>query len=204
MGLHCRRATYTGFMKLKAWDPRRLDVSVFTASEGHAEGHFALAAMTRLADQDEPAATADAGQVRWAIDGRQRKAAGREPEIWLDVSAEARVERRCQRCLQPVALDLRVHRPIRFVRGEAEAARLDADQEDDVLALEPTLDLQMLVEDELLLALPIIPRHEDCAFPAQVEQVSTGDEAVVDDSTNPFAVLAALKNRGPQGSGTAH
>jgi uncharacterized protein len=51
-----------------------------------------------------------------------------------------------------------------------------------------------LVEDELLLALPAVPLHEDgsCAgLPAP-----SGDECPPEDATNPFAVLAALRDRG--------
>jgi uncharacterized protein len=38
-----------------------------------------------------------------------------------------------------------------------------------VLALEPALDLKELVEDELLLALPLVPRHEVCPEPLPFE-----------------------------------
>ena len=55
-----------------------------------------------------------------------------------------------------------VERRIRFVDGEDAGGALDADSDDDVLALTPALDLHELVEDELLLALPLVPRHEVC------------------------------------------
>ena len=38
-----------------------------------------------------------------------------------------------------------------------------------MLALEPALDLRGLVEDELLLALPLVPRHEVCPEPLPIE-----------------------------------
>ncbi len=58
------------------------------------------------------------------------------------------------------ACALEAERSIFFVEGEDAAAALDAESEDDVLALTPALDLEALIEDELLLALPLIPRHE--------------------------------------------
>ena len=60
---------------------------------------------------------------------------------------------------------LHAERRIFFVDGEDAAAALDAESEDDVLALTPALDLAELVEDELLLALPLVPRHEQCPEP---------------------------------------
>ena len=47
---------------------------------------------------------------------------------------------------------------VAFVRGEDAAAELDAESDFDVLTLTRSLDLRELVEDELLLALPLVPR----------------------------------------------
>jgi uncharacterized protein len=95
----------------------------------------------------------------------------------------------CQRCLEPLPVTLAVDRQIRFVEGEEEAERLDADSDDDVLALEPATDLHALLEDELILALPLVPRHADCGLPS--------GGAAVEDPSHPFAGLAALRRAGP-------
>ena len=50
-----------------------------------------------------------------------------------------------------------------------------------------------LIEDELLLAMPIVPRHEVCPEPL----VATVDELPDDPAPNPFAALAALKTTKP-------
>ncbi|MDQ2927379.1 MAG: YceD family protein, partial [Pseudomonadota bacterium] len=77
-----------------------------------------------------------------------------------------------------------------FVEGEDAAAALDAESEDDVLALAPAIDLQSLIEDELLLALPLIPRHDVCPEPL-VQAV--GGDVKPSPEEHPFAALAALK-----------
>ncbi len=118
---------------------------------------------------------------------------GAETQTWLHVEAETRVTLECQRCLRPVDVELKVNRSFLFVSGEDAAARLDTDSEDDVLALTRALDLRELIEDELLLALPIVPRHEVCPTPLRAP---VGDE-VADNKPNPFAVLMALKNHVP-------
>ena len=90
---------------------------------------------------------------------------------------------------------LHAERRIFFVDGEEAAAALDAESDDDVLALTPALDLADLIEDELLLALPLVPRHERCPEPLPRGFVEA--DPATDPADNPFAVLAALK-RGPR------
>jgi len=86
---------------------------------------------------------------------------------------------------------LEAERSIFFVEGEDAAAALDAESEDDVLALTPALDLEALIEDELLPALPLIPRHGVCPEPLPRPFIDEDGAAVPAD--NPFAALAALK-----------
>ncbi|MEQ1804240.1 MAG: YceD family protein, partial [Burkholderiaceae bacterium] len=100
----------------------------------------------------------------------------------------ARLQLVCQRCLEPVTAALDVQRSFRFVEGEAAAAELDAQCEDDVLALTRELDLHELLEDELLLCLPLVPKHEQCPQPLPEAAAGPGP-----DRANPFAALAALK-----------
>ena len=107
----------------------------------------------------------------------------------------AKVFATCQRCLQPVELTLQVARHFLFAPNEALAEAWDAEGEEDVLALSRSLDLPELIEDELLLELPLVPRHEVCPrqLPTQV-----ADEAFEEASErpNPSAALAALKTGG--------
>ena len=56
-------------------------------------------------------------------------------------------------------------RSIRFVHGADLAQQLDEESEEDVLALSAALDLRELIEDELILALPLVPRHDVCPQP---------------------------------------
>jgi len=68
-----------------------------------------------------------------------------------------------------------------------------------VLALLPSLDLRALVEDELILALPLIPRHDTCPLPLPM---SAGSAELAADGppAHPFAALAALR-RGDKAGG---
>ena len=165
-------------------DPRKLDVAATAAAGLVLEGQWPVAEFERLAEN-----VAQDGDVAWSVRGQLRPVAGGEAEVWLQLAARAKVWRECQRCLQPVALDLEVSRPLRFVADETTAAALDANSEDDVLVASRNLDLHELVEDELLLALPLVPKHERC--PRNLP-MATGDVAA-EPAPSPFAALAALK-----------
>jgi uncharacterized protein len=171
-------------------DPRRLDVAAAAADALRLEGHWPLAGFERLHD-----GAAQDGDVQWSARGEQRAVPGAQAEIWLHLTVCARVWRDCQRCLQPVALELDVARALRFVADEATAEVLDAESEDDVLALPRHLDLHALVEDELLLALPLVPMHAQCPqslpMPADLDAGDTPSES----AAHPFAALAGLQGR---------
>ena len=181
-------------MKPRVHDPRRLNVESFAADAAVLEGEWALSELSRLSEVVPDDAPPEAPPVRWSARGERRRPKAIDAETWLHLHAESRVWMTCQRCLQPLPVDLSIDRAVRFVASEAEAERLDAESEDDVLALEAALDAQALVEDELLLALPLVPRHAECR-PA-VPLVAADEEEDVPPEEHPFAKLAALK-RGP-------
>jgi uncharacterized protein len=175
-------------MKPRQPDPRKLDVVAAAADAAVLDGSWPLVGFARLiegAGQD--------GDVQWSVRGERRAAAGREPEIWLHLVAHARVWRDCQRCLEPVALHLDVARALRFVADEALAEALDADSEDDVLALPRRLDLHTLVEDELLLALPLVPMHAQCPRRLPMSAGNLAGEPDAPQAKSPFAALTGFK-----------
>lgn len=175
-------------MKSRVTDPRHLDVEAFAQESTRLEGHWSLADLVRLQQTTLPGTTAD---IAWAAQGERRAARAGSAETWLHLTAETAVSLQCQRCLSTMTAPLAIDSTFQFVAGEDAAAALDAESEHDVLALSRELDLLGLVEDELLLALPIVPRHEQCpqplAVPVSEEEIEAGKEA------HPFAALAALK-----------
>lgn len=181
-------------MKDKPLDPRALDVAAFCRQGGTLQGEWPLTGMDRLTDSF---AAASDGAVRWALTGGLRPVRGGAPEPWISLAAEADVPLQCQRCLQPLTEKLVVDRRFHFVATEELAAEIDEEAEDeDVLALPARLDVVALLEDELILALPIVPRHETCPEPLPLP-AEPEEEA---PAPHPFAALAALKIPGKAGS----
>jgi uncharacterized protein len=111
-------------------------------------------------------------------------------------SAEVTVTLRCQRCLGPVEQQL--HAPFRLavVVSEADAQRLPDDL-DAVIVEGRSIETAALVEDELILALPLVGRHErleDCGVDRRhLAPGSGGTASQPEESTGPFAALEALK-----------
>lgn len=180
-------------MKAREHDPRRLDVGALAKEGGTLAGHWPQAALERLAASAHPDAVAPADEVRWEMRGELRPVRGAAPQVWLHLQADTRIALECQRCLQPVEVALEARRSFLFVPGETQAAELDAECDDDVLALTRALDAQALVEDELLLTLPLVPRHERCTMPEHAAADDSG--AAADERPHPFAALEALKGR---------
>lgn len=169
-----------------------LDVLAFCRAGDSLSGAWPLAQMHRLATSLEGPQAADA-VAPWSAQGTLRQVSGAQPEVWLHLQGRATVTLQCQRCLRAMTENLVVDRHFRFVRHEDEAARLDEEIEDDVLVLPTRLDLPELLEDELILALPIVPRHEgECPEPLPVRDDAQADAA---PAAHAFAALAALKGR---------
>ncbi|HSB23673.1 MAG TPA: DUF177 domain-containing protein [Burkholderiaceae bacterium] len=175
-------------MGARSFDPTRLDVAVLAAEGATLEGRLAAADLPRWHAMQSPPAGVALEPVHWQVRGELRRAIG-GPQMWLHLHADAVAWPTCQRCLQPFSEALVVDRALHFVDDEAQAEALDAESEDDVLALTPALDLPALLEDELVLAWPIVPRHTQCSAP----QHRAGEAASAEPG--PFASLAALKPR---------
>ncbi|RZI83192.1 MAG: DUF177 domain-containing protein [Rubrivivax sp.] len=193
--------------------PRKLDLGAFINEQLRLEGQVPVSELTRLASGlAQELDSTPVAPVSWWAEGRLVPQRAGDPHRWLDIHAEGDLPWTCQRCLQPVFIPVEVERSIRFVADEATAAQLDADSDDDVLAISRQFDLLSLVEDELIMAQPIVPRHDEC--PTDVESLMQSgavspeglpvddlpdDEAAEDGEggtgkrPNPFAVLAALK-----------
>ena len=101
---------------------------------------------------------------------------------------------------------LQVDQWFRFVDSEAIAMAEDDASDEDLLVMAPQFDLLALLEDELLMAIPLVPMHDECPAALAVSAGSLTpssalDEAQADIGTtdrsgkpNPFAVLAQLKS----------
>lgn len=126
--------------------------------------------------------------ISWTLTGSVDNAGQR----WLDVSLSGFVVLDCQRCLQEFDYHIDTENRVLVVDNELE---LEVDAEDpdapERILSSTHLNALDLVEDELILSLPYVPRHDKC--PELPEALQSQDEEAEDEKPNPFAVLSQLK-----------
>ena len=161
-----------------------LELQLWAQAEGLAAQSTPLAQLTRVAQACLPTPAGQEVVCEWRLQSQLRHPDTLK-QLWLHLQARLSVAQTCQRCLSPMPLLLEVDRHFRFVADEAAALAEDDDCEEDLLSPSPDLTLQSLLEDELLLAMPLVPRHDRCDSPIEL--------AADPDLPHPFAVLAGLR-----------
>ncbi len=155
------------------------------------EGRYSLAEMDRLHDSLLDSSGKVTVSLEFGIDAEGiRYMKGRlQSELTLE----------CQRCLQAMQAPIDVEFALGLVRSNDAAEQLPSHYE-PLLVESDALFLRDIIEDELLLALPLVALHDESqcidvnarAAAAQRNQDDRGE----DKKAKPFAALAALKSNG--------
>lgn len=156
-----------------------IDSLAFARDAGSLEGELAMADMPRVHDL----LTEVSGGVRYRLKGR----IGALGKSQLVLQLDGFIPLRCQRCMECLDFPLHVESVLELLESEADLTQDDLEDDSrDFLPAEKKLDVLALIEDEVLLALPVVPRHDSCSLPE-------GGERAAKES--PFAVLAGLKGK---------
>lgn len=148
------------------------------------QGVLPIAAMPRLREVLAEAT----GEARYELDfGRDEFGTA-----YLDLRVQAPLSLICQRSLEPFVLPVTLHSRLGLIREEREEAALPPDCEPLLVAEDGKLNPADVIEDELLLALPLVPVNPDSVLPDEVTSHDT-DEPVAARTDNPFAILRELK-----------
>ncbi len=176
--------------------PTRIDVRAFAQSASASGGHDVLANYARLLQETQ----GDGAQRRlnWSARGEFRTDDALAQQVWLHLTVDVSLPLTCQRCLNPVDIAVAVNRSLRFVESEEAAQAQDEEAQEDVLALSPDFNLLELIEDEVLMELPVVARHEACPVEVKLAAVDPGFDTALSEKRNPFAVLAGLQGDKPR------
>lgn len=158
-----------------------IDPARFAGDRARLTGSLATAGLPRLADQlgDD-----EGGSIRYAVDGFNTP----RGQPALRVKLDGALSLRCQRCLGPLPYRLDTQRDIVLVEGADEFAQSnDEDESTDIIPAVPRLNLRTLLEEEVLLVLPVAPRH------AEGECRPDDMRGTTPERSSPFAALARLK-----------
>lgn len=159
------------------------DVFRFASEAGCRQGEAPVAVFERLEDQ----LAGDGGAVSFRLTG----GVDAEGKPRLELTVRGRLLLRCQRCFGEMGWDLAVGSALLPVRvGQALPEDELENDEVDAIEVDGGLDVLSLVEDEIILALPMAPRHEDCG----ASRTSGEDGGARRES--PFAALVRLRSDG--------
>ncbi|MBL0076052.1 MAG: DUF177 domain-containing protein [Rhodocyclaceae bacterium] len=124
------------------------------------------------------------GELHVRIEGQTDE----ERKSWLLVAGSGVVVLKCQRCLERLGFPVVIHSRLQLRVGDVtEIAWSDEALDDDAYDIIPAsqpLAVKDLVEDEVILLLPVSPMHDVCVLPKS---------GANDQKPSPFAVLAKLK-----------
>lgn len=157
-----------------------IDSLAFAAAEDCVVGKVPLSQLSRLSD----VLVSSAGDLDCELAG-YRDGGERAGKLGLHLRVSGRLGLHCQRCLAEVSFECVIDSRLLLIPPGAEwpEEELESDEYDAIPA-NRELSLLALIEEEVLLALPIVPRHADCLLPtAELEE----------SEPSPFAVLAGLK-----------
>jgi uncharacterized protein len=156
--------------------PGVIDGLQFARLGSELRGTVGAAQLPRLAEM-----SCGVDQIAYAIEG----GVNAEGKPCLRLRASGALQLVCQRCLGPIPHVVSLDVELQLSESLREIAQAD-DDVDRVLA-SPAMDVAQLVEDELILDLPLSPRHEGCEVAPQ--------EAQAPSRPSPFGVLARLKKQ---------
>lgn len=117
---------------------------------------------------------------------------------WLQLALKASPVLICQRCLGPMAWEIDEALSLHLLTDESAAERLSDSDDYVFLDEEGQLDLLQVVEDELLLCLPMVGKHDRCVEMVEFEKTVVVDKPmppageVGQEMRKPFAALADL------------
>ena len=156
-------------------------------------GFLTMTDMPRLAKEASSVNPGDG--FAWQMETHFENSPGSEPRQILDLALKGRLHLVCQRCLQDCAVNLDEKRRFVLVATEAEADDYPLEDEaQEPLVASQHFNLLETIEDEVLLSLPLIPKHPEgfCEPHATVFGLEDEDEGA-DERENPFNVLKNMK-----------
>ena len=177
-----------------ALPPRRLNLRAFARGGSSLGGSVALQALPRLAAslQAQPGELREL-QAQWSLQGGVRRRADGGDEEWVRLRVGARLPLGCQRCLQPVLQQVDDEVTLRLVDEEPRLDAAEVESDEEAYPAREAVDVLGLVEDQLILALPLVPMHQACPQPLPGAEARRPGADAAGSPASPFAVLGALR-----------
>ena len=155
-----------------------IDSLEFAVTGGQLHGEAPVAQFERLCRQPVRCHGQAKISADWRLDARRRPR--------LQLSVEGVINLRCQRCLGSLIYPVAVESSLLVLAGKTGGGETAEIDDLDGIPADSHTDVWGLVEDEVLLAIPIAPRHAE-------GQCNAAMDSAPQRAASPFAVLARLK-----------
>ncbi|MFD4839393.1 YceD family protein [Achromobacter sp. NPDC058515] len=196
-------------------DPTRIDAYAYARLGKQAQGTIALLRLARVVEGLPEQPLGEAGLVTWSVRGEEGKTGLLLGQPLLHLRVQANPVVVCQRCNVPFAYPVDSEVLLQLVKSEDDlddgssvAEQGDGyDDEDDEgegrnsaphlpekVVGSHRFDLLAQVEDELILSIPYVPKHDVCPG-AQAKVSEAPEEGPAVKRPSPFAVLEQLKHK---------
>lgn len=158
-----------------------IDVIDFARNAGVYHGKIAIAALERLQDR----LSGNKGELDYVVTG----SADADGKLFLHIAVDGGIHLQCQRCLAGMVHVLAIRTDLLVIRSESELSCFDENALPDTVLAGSGVDVLMLVEDEVILDIPVSPRHPEGE--CSVDELYGHSSAVT--AENPFSVLKKLQ-----------
>jgi uncharacterized protein len=169
--------------------PKDIDPYRFCYTKREITGEVELAQLTRLADALENSEGTVNITMQFDVDERGIPFVHGQFETTLSLV--------CERCLNVMPLPVKIDTKLALIKHEKQADNLTEEYEPWLVDNESPINPLDVVEDELILVLPLVPKHDNDCLPDEVWE--SKDENATEDEpekpVSPFAALAALKSK---------
>lgn len=111
----------------------------------------------------------------------------------VELTIAARLVTECVRCGEPAEFVIEKTVPFLFAQTEAQANAMPLDEDGDweIVVGSKRFDLAHWVEEELILSLPMFPKHENCEM-FHSQQLAHEEKVIRANQPKPFADLGKL------------
>ena len=162
-------------------DPRKLALQGYLL-----EGEVKADSLPRLASSVSAICAPLRASVQFELDESRAKVAHGTADVTIEVN--------CQRCLDPVQIELNADFAVQVIWSEDHLHRV-ANNYEPWLVVDRMASLSELLEDEILLALPLVNYHKvgECTGDTFLDEVTSEPNGAIEDS--PFSILEQLKQK---------
>jgi uncharacterized protein len=165
--------------------PAKIDPVSFARANRLIAGVISFAELPRLSE----ALASNKGEAKFELEFKVDE----EGFVVIEVKAQASLPLTCQRCLEPCLYTVQLHSELSPISDDSLAKKLPSRYEAWPLSEDLTLSPKEILEEELLLSLPIVPMHaiEDCS--AEIKVLDDSENEQEQATHKPFEILKKLK-----------